>query len=81
MVELFVNSGDPDQMLQNAASDLDLHCLPVTCLAVSSPQWVKRHFALFRYKLDGTCTVIFFTLYVYLLFGLVYLESRISYYG
>ena len=41
MVELFANSGDPDQMLHSAASDLDLHCLPVTCLGVSSLQWVK----------------------------------------
>ena len=39
--ELFANSGDPDQMLQNAASDLGLHCLPVTLLGVSSLQWVK----------------------------------------
>ena len=32
MVELFANSGDPDQMLHSAASDLGLHCLPVTHL-------------------------------------------------
>ena len=30
MVELFANSGDPDERLCSAASDLDLHCLPVT---------------------------------------------------
>ena len=30
MVELFVNSGDPDQTLHSAASDLGLHCLPIT---------------------------------------------------
>ena len=30
MVELFANSGDPDQMLRSVASDLGLHCLPVT---------------------------------------------------
>ena len=41
MVELFANSEDPDQMLQNAASDLGLHCLPVTLLGVFSLQWVK----------------------------------------
>ena len=41
MVELFANSGDLDQMLQNAASDLGLHCLPVTVLGVSSIQWLK----------------------------------------
>ena len=41
MVELFVNSGDADQMLHSAASDLGLHCLPVICLGVSSLQWVN----------------------------------------
>ena len=41
MVELFANSGDPDQMLHSAASDLGLHCLPVTRLVVSSLQWVR----------------------------------------
>ena len=30
MVKLFVNSGDPDQTSHSAASDLGLHCLPVT---------------------------------------------------
>ena len=30
MVELFANSGDPNQMLHSAASDLGLHCLPIT---------------------------------------------------
>ena len=32
MVELFVNSGDPDQTPHSAASDLGLHCLPITIL-------------------------------------------------
>ena len=41
MVYLFANSGDPDQMPCSAASDLGLHCLPVTCLGVSSLQWVN----------------------------------------
>ena len=40
MVELFANSGDPDQM-QNAASDLRLHCLPNTVLRISQLQWVN----------------------------------------
>ena len=30
MAELFANSVDPDQMLHSAASDLGLHCLPIT---------------------------------------------------
>ena len=41
MVELFANSGDPDQMPHSAASDLGLHCLPITLLGVSRLQWVK----------------------------------------
>ena len=35
MVELFANSEDPDQTPQAAASDLGLHCLPITGLGVS----------------------------------------------
>ena len=35
MVQLFANSGDLDQMPHSAASDLGLHCLPVTPLVVS----------------------------------------------
>ena len=41
MVELFANSGDPDQMPHSVASDLGLHCLPNTHLGVSRLQWVK----------------------------------------
>ena len=36
MVELFANSDDPDQTPRSAASDLGLHCLPVTRLPFSS---------------------------------------------
>ena len=32
MVELFANSGDPDQTPHSAESDLALHCLPDTRL-------------------------------------------------
>ena len=42
MVELFANSGDPDQTPLSVASDQGLHCLPSTRLGVSSLQWVKR---------------------------------------
>ena len=35
MVELFENSGDPYQMPHVAASDLGLHCLPITDVGVS----------------------------------------------
>ena len=41
MVELFANSGDPDQMPPSAVSDLGLHCLPYSLLRVSSLQCVK----------------------------------------
>ena len=30
MVELFASSGDPDQTPRSEASDLGLHCLPVS---------------------------------------------------
>ena len=35
MVELFANSEDPDQMPHSAASDLGLHCLPITLFGFS----------------------------------------------
>ena len=41
MVELFANSGDPDQTLRSASSELGPHCLPITILGVSKLQWVK----------------------------------------
>ena len=41
MVELFANSGDLDQTSHSAASDLGIHCLPITLLGVSRLQWVK----------------------------------------
>ena len=41
MAKLFANMGDPDQMPHSAASDLCLHCLPITLLGVSRLQWVN----------------------------------------
>ena len=32
MFKLFANSEDPDQTPRSAASDLGLHCLPITLL-------------------------------------------------
>ena len=55
MVELFANSGDPDQMLCDAASDLGLHCLSVTRLGVSSLQWVKNPF---KYKIMNVLALL-----------------------
>ena len=40
MAKLSANSGDPDQTPRSAASDLGLHCLPITLLRVSRLQWV-----------------------------------------
>ena len=42
MAKLFANSGDPDQMPHSAASDLGLHCLPITLSQVSWLQRVKH---------------------------------------
>ena len=49
MAKLFANSGDPDQTLQNAVSDLGLHCLPITLLWVSRLQWVNHKMLYFFY--------------------------------
>ena len=58
MVELFANSGDPDQTPRSAASDLGLRCLPVTLLGVSRLQWVKVFYD-YYYLFSGS---IFFPL-------------------
>ena len=42
MAKLFANSGDTDQMLCSAVSNLHLHCLPVTLLCVFWLQWVNK---------------------------------------
>ena len=52
MVELFANSGDPDQTPRSEASDLGLHCLPITLLGVSRLQWVNLDSA-GRCKIDN----------------------------
>ena len=41
MIEQFANSGDPDQMLHSAASDLGLHSFQITLLGVPGLQWVN----------------------------------------
>ena len=43
MAKLFASSGDPDQTPRSVASDLGLHCLPITFLRVSRLQWVKTN--------------------------------------
>ena len=42
MVELFANSGDPDQTPRSAASDLGLHCLQISLLGGSRLQWANK---------------------------------------
>ena len=54
MAKQFANSGDPDQTLHSAASDLRLHCLQNTPLQVSRLQWVIIH----------TCNVLKFCNYL-----------------
>ena len=44
IAKLFANSGDTDQLLHSAASDLGLHCLPITFLGVSRLQWASNSF-------------------------------------
>ena len=44
MAEVFANSEDPDQMPHFAASDLGLHCLPITLIGVSQLEWVNWFF-------------------------------------
>ena len=39
--ELITNSVDPDQMAHSAASDLSLHCLPMSLLLDARHKWVK----------------------------------------
>ena len=41
MAKLFANSGDLNQMTHSVASDLSLHCLPITILGLSRLKWVK----------------------------------------
>ena len=59
MVELFANSGYSDQMPHSAASDLGLHCLPITLLGVSRLQLINKHLL---HILDGLWCILNLTL-------------------
>ena len=48
MDKLFTNGGDPDQTPRSAASDLGLHCLPMTLLGVSRLNVLYRMYVLRR---------------------------------
>ena len=54
MIELFANSEDPDQTPISVPSDLGLHSLPVTCLGVSSLQWVNTDVT-YKARLPRAC--------------------------
>ena len=41
LVELFANSGDPDQTPRSVASDLGLYCLPITLYGSPDYNWLK----------------------------------------
>ena len=66
MTKLFANSGDPDQMPHSVASDLGLHCLPITILLVYQLQWVNS--TEWAISADNNKLMIFF---------LFFLENRI----
>ena len=55
--KLFANSGDPDQTPHSAASDLGLHCLPITLLGVFRLQWVKKKTKTLQQVLNKNFTV------------------------
>ena len=57
MAKLFANSGDLDQMPHFVASDLGLHCLPVTLLEVFSLNWVKPAISMHQYDTDVDASV------------------------
>ena len=54
MAKLFANSGDPDQMLCSAVTDLGLHCLLITFLGVARLHWVNKYFQLYVSVMQGT---------------------------
>ena len=56
MAKLFANSGDLNQTPRSAASDLGLHCLPITLIQVSRLQWVNYMFGSHRRPTDSIQT-------------------------
>ena len=55
MAEAFANSEDSDQMPRSVASDLGLHCLPITLLGVSRQQWVIHLIPVIRKRIYVIC--------------------------
>ena len=58
MAKLFANSGDPDQTLRSAASDLGLHRLPITLLGPPDYNGLRRHTK--RRRLPRIFFILFF---------------------
>ena len=56
MARLFANSGDPDQMPDSVASDLGLHCLPISLYGVSRLKWVNQIAKMSRAHLSLHCS-------------------------
>ena len=52
MLELFANIGDPDQMPCSAASDLYLHCLPVTFYGSPDCNGLRKFWCISILRLD-----------------------------
>ena len=48
MVELLANSGDPIQTMHSAASDLGLHCLPITLLGSPDNNGLRNNMHSFK---------------------------------
>ena len=58
MAKLFANSGDPDQMPRSVASDLGLHCLPITFYGY--PDYNGLRTICFEITVEMTLTLFFF---------------------
>ena len=61
MVELFANSGDPDQTPHFATSDLGLRCLPITLLGVSRLQLIKLVLLAQKLNLNFRLMIFYYT--------------------
>ena len=74
MVEVFANSEDPEQTPCSVASDLGLHCLPITLLRVSQLQWVNGNVEKSTSCIQPPLTVEF-RYYPFMPSGLFYIYS------
>ena len=73
MTKLFANSGDSDQTPHSVASNLGLHCLPITGFRVSQLQWVNLYLSMgkfFYWQIDDAFLIFFQKIgfYIFLLF-------------